>query len=704
VTGRKRQQVFRRDIEGLRAIAIIAVVLYHSGVVKGGYVGVDVFFVVSGFLITGLLWREIHDHGHISFARFYARRARRLLPASAFVLLATLIASALILSPLRMLDVTKDAKAAALYVANFRFAAQRTNYLAASTPPSPLQHYWSLGVEEQFYAVWPVFMLGVAMLVRRTRRYSTTTAMAALGIVAALSFALSVAWTHSSQPWAFFSLPTRAWELALGGIVAIGAPAVSRLPERAAHVLGWAGLAAIGWSVLMFTDSTVFPGMAALVPAGGAAALIVAGTVTKRGAVATLTHRPFQVLGRISYSWYLWHWPVLVLAAAKYGHALAIWQALVCSALSLMLAAGSFLLVEYPIHFSPFLAKRFRLSLALGGALTAAALIAAVATAATVPALNGGGSSQTAANLAAAVRNERAGNPWLARVDAIEAPLSTAISDAVDTRNVPSNLDPSLLGAAGDKAAPFVDGCDNSFTDATVRRCQFGDTESKTTIVLFGDSHAAQWFPALDAMANQRKWRLLVLTKATCPPVEISIYSPVLGRRFTECDQWRTAALARIRAEKPLMVIAGAARHYGPEYDFHVYGAQWISGLTAMVRDLRTMTRHVVMLGPTPKPTQDVPSCLSEHLSDVSACVPSLAESVNAAGQIAERNAVVSAGGSYLRVPSWLCTRSRCPVVVDNLLAYRDDNHLTTTITTWLAPLVAAELEAVLHGSPVSGG
>ncbi len=703
MTDRKRH-AFRRDIEGLRAIAIISVVAYHSGVVKGGYVGVDVFFVVSGFLITGLLWREIGTHGRISFSRFYARRARRLLPASAFVLVATLIGSAVILSPLRMLDVTKDAKAAALYVSNFRFAAQRTNYLAASTPPSPLQHYWSLGVDEQFYAIWPLFMFGVAMLMRRAQRYSTAIAMAALGTVAALSFALSVAWTHSSQPWAFFSLPTRAWELALGGLVAIAAPAASRLPERISHVLGWAGLAAIGASVLLFSDRTVFPGRAALLPAGGAAAVVVAGATTHRGAIAVLTRRPFQVLGKISYSWYLWHWPVIVLAAAWYGHSLAIWQALICSALSLLMAAGSFLLVEYPVHFSPFLAKRFRLSLALGGALTATALIAAAVTAATVPALNGGGSSKTAANLAAAARLERATNPWLARVDAIKAPLSSTISDAVGTRDVPSNLDPSLRNAAGDKAAPFVDGCDNAFKDATVRRCQFGDTESKTTIVLFGDSHAAQWFPAVDEMANQRKWRLVTLTKATCPPVEISIYSPVLGRQFHECDEWRAAALARIRAEKPLLVIVGAARHYGPEYDFHVYDKQWISGLAAIVRDLRGATSHVVVLGPTPKPHGDVPSCLSEHLTDVPACMPTLAESVSAAGQVAERNAVVAAGGDYLRVPSWLCTRSRCPVVIDNLLAYRDDNHLTTTITTWLAPLVAAELDAVLHGTPVSSG
>jgi peptidoglycan/LPS O-acetylase OafA/YrhL len=277
VSGRKKSHAFRRDIEGIRAVAIVSVVLYHAGALTGGYVGVDVFFVVSGFLITGLLWRELGEHGRISFAGFYARRARRLLPASALVLVATLIASALILSPLRLLDVTKDAKAAALYVSNYRFAAQRTNYLAASTPPSPLQNYWSLGVEEQFYAVWPLLILGVGLLMRRARNFSAAVAMAAIAAIGIASFSLSVYWTHASQPWAFFSLPTRAWELALGALVAVGAPAVRRLPHQAAALVGWLGLAAIAWSVVAFTDATAFPGVAALLPAGGAVALLVAG-------------------------------------------------------------------------------------------------------------------------------------------------------------------------------------------------------------------------------------------------------------------------------------------------------------------------------------------------------------------------------------------------------------------------------------------
>ena len=685
-------------------VAIVSVVLYHAGVLTGGYVGVDVFFVVSGFLITGLLWREFHEHGRISFAGFYARRARRLLPASALVLVATLIASALILSPLRLLDVTKDAKAAALYVSNYRFAAQRTNYLAASTPPSPLQNYWSLGVEEQFYAVWPLLMLGVGLLMRRTRNSRLLSRWRRSRPSRSRRSRCPSTGPAASQPWAFFSLPTRAWELALGALVAIAAPMMGRLPRQAAALLGWLGLAAIGWSVFAFTDQTAFPGVAALLPAGGAVALLVAGSVvSRRGPAAVLAQRPFQVIGKLSYSWYLWHWPVLVLAAAKFGHPLAVWQGIVFSVLSLLLSAASFLLVEYPIHFSTFLSNRLRLSLVLGSVLTAGALIVAVITASTVPALSGGGPSATASNLAKpAALPARATNPWTARVRAIKAPLSATIVKAVSTRDVPSNLDPSLLDAAGDKAPPFVDGCDDSYTDATVRRCQFGDTESKTTIILFGDSHAAEWFPALDVIANQRGWRLVTLAKATCPPLEISIYSPILGRQFHECDQWRAAVLGRIRAEKPLMVIAGVARHYGPEYHFDVYGKQWISGLTTMVRELRAITPNVAVFGPTPKPDQDVPSCLSQHLTDVGACVQPLSGSLNTIGSLAERNAVIGVGWSYLPVARWLCTSSQCPVVVDNLLVYRDDNHLTTTITTWLAPLVAAKLDTVLHATAVS--
>jgi hypothetical protein len=212
-------------------------------------------------------------------------------------------------------------------------------------------------------------------------------------------------------------------------------------------------------------------------------------------------------------------------------------------------------------------------------------------------------------------------------------------------------------------------------------------------VVLFGDSHALQWFPALDRAARAHRWRLESLTKTTCPPVQLSFFSPVLGRPYRECDQWRATMLDRIRAQRPSLVVLGAARHYGDVYHFKGYGQPWISGLARMVRQLRATGAQVVVLGPTPKPRVDVPDCLAAHLRDATACTTPRAVAVNTAGLAAERRAVRAAGGVYLDVTPWLCTASTCVVQVGNLLAYRDDNHLTTTYTTWLAPLLGYQLE-----------
>src|SRR3954462_15423619 len=273
---------FRPDIEGLRAVAVVAVVLFHAGVpgVPGGFVGVDVFFVVSGFLITGLLWREVRDTGKVRLARFYAARARRLLPAGMFVLLVTAAAAAWLLPRLQARAVLGDAVASALYVGNYRLAVQGTDYLAADTPPSPFQHYWSLGVEEQFYLVWPALLIVTAWVIFRRRRAESERSVVpfdvVLALVAAVSFAVSALWTTTLPSWAFFSLPSRAWELAIGGLVALSAGAWRRLPAWAAGAAGWAGLALIVVGCVRLGDSTAYPGIAALLPVLGTA-LVVGG-------------------------------------------------------------------------------------------------------------------------------------------------------------------------------------------------------------------------------------------------------------------------------------------------------------------------------------------------------------------------------------------------------------------------------------------
>jgi peptidoglycan/LPS O-acetylase OafA/YrhL len=301
---------YRGDIEGMRAVAVLLVVIGHASIgwLAGGYVGVDVFFVISGFLITSLLTKELASTGNISIRHFYARRALRLLPASTLVLLATLIAAWSWLSPLRFTDTVRDIVASAFYVINFRLADIGTDYLASADPPSPVQHFWSLAVEEQFYLFWPVLILLATLWSRRRGQARFDLLAVVLATLTVSSLALSWFVTRQSAPWAYFGTHTRAWELGIGAMVALGAPKLERIPRVAAELAAWTGLAAIITAAVVYDEYTPFPGIAALVPVGGAALLIAAGCRTS-AAGRLLAVAPMRVLGKLSYGWYLWHWP-----------------------------------------------------------------------------------------------------------------------------------------------------------------------------------------------------------------------------------------------------------------------------------------------------------------------------------------------------------------------------------------------------------
>jgi peptidoglycan/LPS O-acetylase OafA/YrhL len=676
---------FRRDIEGLRAIAVLAVVIYHAGWMSGGYVGVDVFFVVSGFLITRLLLDEVRRTGGISFTGFYARRVRRLLPASVLVLVVTLVASWIVLSPLQMRTTVGDAKAAALYVANYRFAAQRTDYLGPHGP-SPLQHYWSLGVEEQFYLLWPLLLFVFLRSVRRAG------APAVLVLLVIVSFVWSARLTVTNQPWAFFSLPTRLWELAAGGLLAFAATRLRTLRPSVANVVGWTGLGVVVWSMVRYSSSTSFPGLAALAPVLGTLAVLGAGcAVTRNGPIVVLGRPVAQVIGRSSYAWYLWHWPILVLAAVWVARPLSNAETLGLVVLSAGLALLTTFAVERPIRTSRVLSWRPRRSFVLAAGLTGAALLATYATAQAIPDLRGRG---TAAVLRPELPSERGKSrptvpPLTRALEQIDAKLAAALR----VSSMPVNVQPPLDGAAGDKALPFLDGCDNTYTDAVVHECAYAATESRTTIVLFGDSHATQYFPAFDFIAEVRHWRLVVLSKTTCPPFELTVFSPVLDRTYSECDNWREAAFARIARERPALVVLGAARHYDPSYHFAVYGTEWLTGLQKSVARIRGMGVPVMVLGPTPKPPFDVPSCVSAHLNDLQACATPLSVAVNGQGRRTEGTVAERAGARYVDVARWMCFHESCPPIVGNLLVYRDDNHLTTGYAAWLTAVIDAEVQ-----------
>jgi peptidoglycan/LPS O-acetylase OafA/YrhL len=709
---RASRTAFRPDIEGLRAVAVIAVVLYHAGMPgnRGGFVGVDVFFVISGFLITGLLWREVTTTDTVRLGGFYGARARRLLPAAATVGVATAIAAAAALPPLQARSVFMDGIASALYAGNYRFAVHGTDYLASDQPPSPFQHYWSLGVEEQFYLVWPVLIIGTAWLVRRARPGAATQAAPyalILGLLGAASLAAAVLWTRSSPPWAFFSLPTRAWELAVGGLVALSIHQWRQLPLLPAAVAGWGGLGLILLTCTQLGPSTPYPGTAALLPVLGTTLVIGGGCVTGGLGPGRVLCRPaMRAIGRVSYSWYLWHWPVLLLMPPLLGLPAGLPTRVSATIVSAGLAVLTFHLVENPGRFAAALRRSARASLVMAGAASAAAACACVLLLTLIPVPVGHGVAAPTARIvtlpspAAAVPPGSPISPREAQELLIRdafAQVRSAVAAAVSSpRAVPSNLNPPLANAPGDKAAVFVNGCVRSWREVGQSECANGDIASPTTVALVGDSHAAMWDPAFQQVAEQRHWRLETLAKVTCPLQELHIDSPYLGREYTECEQWRGQIMARLAAEHPRLIVLSMSRRYGADFGFESYDPAWIDTLTRTVAALRGTGARVLVLGPAADPQGSVPTCLSAHLDDALACAPQRPAAVNGDGVAAEQAAVAAGGGRYADLTDLFCSPERCPVIVGNTLVFRDDNHVTTEYAQLLAPVIGAVADSAL--------
>ena len=361
---------FRPDVEGLRAVAILLVVLFHVGVpwLTGGFVGVDVFFVLSGFVITGLLLREHAVSGRTRLLSFYGRRSRRILPAATLVIIVTVFAAYHWLGFLTGNDTARVGRSASLFYANFYFIHTGTNYLASQAPPSALQNYWSLSVEEQFYVVYPTLFILTSWLGRRIELKYRLMAVLACGVVA--SFAWSVHQTSTSQIAAFFSPFTRAWELALGVLVAVASPQLARLPRTVAMTMSWVGLAGIATAAVAYSSTTPYPGVAALLPVLATALVVAAGAAQPRlGAEILLRRPPFQWMGKLSYSLYLWHWPILILAAQYAGHPLSVGDNLLWVSAALGLSIVTFFALENPIRHSRFFSRSGIRSVLLGGVL-----------------------------------------------------------------------------------------------------------------------------------------------------------------------------------------------------------------------------------------------------------------------------------------------------------------------------------------------
>lgn len=689
---------FRQDIEGLRGVAILLVLLFHASIpgFNGGFFGVDMFYVISGYLITGLLIRERAETGTISLRTFYARRIRRLLPMATLVLFSTLVASYFLAPRLLMPSIAFDIAAASLFLSNMNFAHHATDYFASSAP-SPALHFWSLSVEEQYYMLWPV----LALLFTRTAKSISLRIFFSLLLLGSFSFWFALWLLNKNQSWAFFSLPSRAWELALGGLIASSSVWLDKIPNRVLLFMQWIASATIIYALITLRQSDPFPVWPALIPTLATAMFLIAG---KRSTSIARSFKDLpkrfletplmRYLGKISYSLYLWHWPLFIIASYHYRDGIPFSTRVLLIYIALGLSILSFHFVEDPLRHGYLLGKNPIKNIATG--------IVAVFVVATA-------SLALSAYLNSVAQSSIKHSPTLANVQ-LQSPkkrIAKIVRPTTQDFPLPAGLTPSLLTAENDRALTYADRCHTQQNLLpSMKACLYGDLLSTKTIVLFGDSHALQWFPALDKVAITNHWRLLSLTMSACTPSDIPAWDRVAGKVMQNCALWRQESIAKIIATKPYLILVAGTRGFvtlKPKGKVAV-GAEatslWEAGIHRTLTQLKTASSHVIMIMDTPLSIYDPKICLSENPKSTLACATPVDKAISSSWQI-EEGKVAKVNQIGLIDPSlWVCPSAPCPVVIGDVLVYLDAGHLTATYSSTLATVLGESIKTFLKGNP----
>ena len=607
------------QIQGLRALAAILVTVFHARLVPGGFIGVDIFYVISGYLITGLILREIEKTGTLDLRSFYQRRIKRLLPTSVFVLFVTAIFAWILFPPITRDALGRDLFAAATYISNYLFAWWQNDYQNLNATPSPFIHYWSLAVEEQFYLIWPIFILFLA-------RYGKKVILGGIAITTLGSLLFSIYLTQVAPIWAFYSLPTRAWELGFGALLLF-------IPEtkKKMRILPWLGFFGITFASLNFNENTAFPGKNALIPVIATVVLIASIKYWPPLFNDLSNSRVSQWLGAISYPLYLWHWPALVLPSSALGRPLRFYERFLCILLTIILAHFTSKYVEEPLRH-----KNLSPRTIYKGAIVTTASSLAVGTL-----------------------------------------IAFSTSSIITTKgDISYQFD---LVKVMEKPAVYGDDCHVNYGETKSGFCTFGDKNSSETIVLYGDSHAAQWFPTLEKLAKQRGFKLISLTKSACPAVDAN--RPDQGAfKQVHCTKWRQNSIERIAKIKPMAVITSSFQYFTPANEGVSRATWWRDGQRKLLSDLKGSTDHLIYISDTPRPLRDIPNCLASRNSRV--CDSTQKTRVS-----------IIFGFEVVNPTPWLCS-SFCPAIIDGTVAYRDASHISVEMALKLLPKLEEALIA----------
>jgi len=650
---------FRSEIEGLRAVASILVAVYHIwlGNVSGG---VDVFFVIAGFLITTTLLNRYERNGRIDFPSFILRLAKRLFPAAFTVLFFVTVGCILWLPQVRWHQTVQEVFASALYFQNWQLASSSVDYLAQNNEASPFQHFWAMSLQGQFYIIWPLLLFITILLAKYVFRKSVRfTFFMSLIVVFLLSFAYSVYLTEVNQPWAYFDTFTRVWEFSIGGIIALLIANIT-LKKSISMMLGWLGLFGLVSCGIILQVSTQFPGYAALWPALSAVFILVAGNQGgSYGVHRLLSSKPLMSFGSISYGFYLWHWPILIFYFVITGKETASFiDGLFIILLAVILSYLTTNLVEKPIRNGKGLNTNWKTG-TLALVIMAPVLVLAFFWSNNI--------DQQNAELAEVVGDK----------DYLGAAVTASATVAEDNK---APIAPSPVQARNDVPVLYDDGCHQVIGEAEVIECEYGATDNPDyTLALVGGSHSAHWLPALQGFAEEENIKILNYTKSGC--------------RFSsedfeaeDCTQWNQELMNILLESKPDLIFTTAD---ATELDEIPDG---------YVDNWETLKEHdipVFAVRDNPRFDFDVPSCVEENEGDLTECSVKREEIVPENDDWSKLENPPS-NVHYVDLSDSFCGDEYCDPVIGNVLIYRDSHHITATYASTIAPILRKELMPVL--------
>ncbi|MFM5904915.1 MAG: acyltransferase family protein [Micrococcales bacterium] len=639
----------RVDIQALRALAILAVLLYHlwPTSITGGFVGVDIFFVISGYLITGQLWRQQQKTGRVNFADFWARRARRLLPASLLAILVTTVATYLVSSSSYFLKIKDEALGATGYIQNWILIGKETDYLTADGTKSPFQHFWSLSVEEQYYIAWPILLFLAIVLVRKAPKAlklnNKVVLLAALAVMFLASLYVSVKLTYSQPEFSYFSTFTRAWEFAGGAFLAIWGEKYQGNATKRSPIWYWAGVALMLYSVFAFNNLTPFPSWRAGIPVLGAILALWGGQSESRLVPRWfLGSKPIQFLGDTSYSLYLWHWPLLILWPYAFGAAQPIWIGWVILPIAVVLGWLSKRFIEDPVRFG------WLSTLKPGRQL----LVAAAGMAVVIVSIQG---------------------------------VGALAKDRLDNSEANLKLNPPITELQNGAKALEIGDCKTDRDKTEFITCVQANPHGKVNVALIGDSHTRQYYPPVLDLANKYGWKLTLISKSACPIIDPAKYPTPLSH--PSCKIWNGKLDKYLADNPPFDLIINSSS------SLVTYGrAEVAAAYASEIAKIAARGTKIVVIHDNPKPGPEFLTCIERNgLASNELCKIPFAKAMRPADPMPEAVRNI-AGVTIADFTNLFCEADTCAPVIGNIIVYRDNSHITTPWAKHLEPALESAI------------